>query len=303
MENILLIFICMFLGFLLKKSPHFPNGSHKVLNQFIIHISLPSIALYHIPKIAITSKLWFPIGIAWIGFLLSYLFFSILGKRLGWSRKLIGCMILMAGLGNTSFVGFPVIEAAYGKDAIITGILVDQPGSFLVLSTFAVLVASLYSRGEANYSQIVKKILFFPPFVAFVVACVFNLFSFDFDENLQLVFQKLGNTVTPIALVSVGMQLTFEKHSKHWRFLFLGLFFKIIITPAFFYFLYVFILNGTGYEVKVSLLESAMPPMITAAIVASSYGLKPKLSTMMIGFGIPISFVTLVFWYYIFQTI
>lgn len=295
--------MCLLVGFFLKKSPHFPSGSHKTLNQFIIHISLPSIALYHIPKLALTNQLWYPIGIAWIGFILSYFFFSILGKQLGWSRSLTGCLILMGGLGNTSFVGFPMIEAAYGKEAIKTGILVDQPGSFLVLSTLAIIVATRYSRGATNYGQIFRKILLFPPFIGFVMACTLNIFHFDFPETLQSVFLKLGNTVTPIALVSVGMQLTFEKKSKHWFFLALGLFFKLILTPLFFYILYSRILGGTGFEVKVSLLESAMAPMITAAIVASSYGLKPKLSTMMIGFGIPISFVTVLFWYFIFQTI
>ncbi|HMK06704.1 MAG TPA: hypothetical protein VK476_04185, partial [Flavobacterium sp.] len=63
--------------------------------------------------------------------------------------------------------------------------------------------------------------------------------------------------------------------------------------------LYKTILKGTGLAVDVSIMESAMAPMITSAILASSYGLKPKLSSMMIGVGIPLSFVTLAFWYYI----
>lgn len=126
-----------------------------------------------------------------------------------------------------------------------------------------------------------------------------NVLKFDFMEDLQLVFQRLGNTVTPIALVAVGLQLKIDKRSQHWNFLTLGLLFKLIITPLFFVILYKFILKGNGIEVDVSILESAMAPMITAAILASSYGLKPKLSSMMIGFGIPISFVTLAFWYYI----
>jgi predicted permease len=40
---------------------------------------------------------------------------------------LIGCLILTAGLGNTSF-GFPIIEALYGEEGLKTAILVDQPG-------------------------------------------------------------------------------------------------------------------------------------------------------------------------------
>jgi predicted permease len=63
--------------------------------------------------------------------------------------------------------------------------------------------------------------------------------------------------------------------------------------------LYKIICNAKGLAIDVSIMESAMAPMITAAILASSYGLKPKLSSMMIGIGIPLSFLTLAFWYFI----
>jgi len=79
------------------------------------------------------------------------------------------------------------------------------------------------------------------------------------------------------------------------------LFFKLMLTPLFFLILYRFILKGDGLIVEVSIMESAMAPMITGAILASSYGLKPKLSSMMIGIGIPLSFLTLAFWYWILQ--
>lgn len=299
MDNILLIFVCMFLGFLLKRAAAFPALSYKTLNQFVIYISLPAVALYYIPKLEISSKLLFPLGIAWLGFGLSFLFFTAFSKLFGWSEKLTGCLIIVAGLGNTSFVGFPVIEAVYGKKALETAVIVDQPGSFVVVSTLAILVASMYSRGTTSSAAIFKKILFFPPFVAFAIACFVNVLQRDFPDVLQSVFQRLGSTVTPIALVSVGMQLEFDWKSRHWKFLTLGLFFKLVITPAFFYFLYVILLNGKGVEVQVSILEAAMAPMITGAIVAANYGLKPKLANMMIGFGIPLSFLTLIFWYFV----
>jgi hypothetical protein len=50
-----------------------------------------------------------------------------------------------------------------------------------------------------------------------------------------------------------------------------------------------------AYEV---LMDSDMAPMITASILASSYGLKPRLANMKIGYGIPLSFITLYFWYW-----
>jgi len=61
-------------------------------------------------------------------------------------------------------------------------------------------------------------------------------------------------------------------------------------------------LHGEGVTVNVSIMESAMAPMITGAILASNYGLKPKLSSMMVGIGIPLSFLTLTLWYFILNT-
>lgn len=301
MGNIILIFVCLFVGLLLQRVKDFPQNSHKVLNQFVIYISLPALALYYIPKIQITSDLLYPLAVPWIGFVLSFLFFSILGKKFGWSKKLIGCLVLTGGLGNTAFVGFPIIEALYGKEGLETAIIIDQPGTFVVLATLGVLVASYYSRGTTTTTLILKKILAFPPFVAFTIAALLNVLQYDFVNEMQIVFQKLGDTVTPIALIAVGLQLSFERKSKHWRFLTLGLAFKLFITPAFFAVFYIFILGKSGTIFDISIIESAMAPMITGSILATSHGLKPKLSSMMVGFGIPLSFLTVAFWFWILQ--
>ena len=279
----------------------FPKNGHLALNQFVIYIALPALALYYIPKVTLSKELLYPLGIAWIGFLLSFVFFYFIGKRLGWPNRLIGCLTITAGLGNTSFVGFPIVQALYGDEGLKTAIIVDQPGTFVVMATLGVITAGIFAKGDSNSSEIVKKILLFPPFIAFVIACIMNILKVDFSEHFQTVFQKLGATVTPVALIAVGLQLKIDKRSQHWKFLRLGLLFKLIITPAIFFLLYKIILGGKGLAVDVSILESAMAPMITGAILASNYGLKPKLSSMMVGIGIPLSFLTLAFWYYILQ--
>jgi predicted permease len=90
---------------------------------------------------------YFPLG--WLDWVCSFFVFFLLGKY-GWS-KLTGCLILTAGLGNTSFG--PIIEALYGQEGMKTAILVDQPGTFVVLSTLGIIVATMYSKGEPNHSD------------------------------------------------------------------------------------------------------------------------------------------------------
>lgn len=290
------------MGLGMQRVAAFPKNGHLALNQFVIYIALPALALYYIPKVSLSTDLLYPLGIAWIGFGLSFLFFYTIGKRMGWPNRLIGCLIITAGLGNTSFVGFPIIQALYGDEGLKTAIIVDQPGSFVVMATLGIITAGIFAKGDSKPSDIAKKIVLFPPFIAFVIACIMNVLKVDFNEHFETVFQKLGATVTPVALVAVGLQLKIDKRSQHWKFLRLGLLFKLIITPAIFFFLYKIILGGKGLVVDVSILESAMAPMITGAILASNYGLKPKLSSMMVGIGIPLSFLTLAFWYFILNT-
>lgn len=299
MDSILLLFICLIVGVGFQYLKAFPANSHQTLNQFVISISLPALALFYIPKITISTALLFPLGVAWIGFLLSWIFFATLGKLFGWSRKLTGCLILLSGLGNTSFVGFPIIEALYGQEGLQTAIVLDQPGSFMVMATLGIVVAALYSKGKPSAGGIVRKIVVFPPFLAFVVGISLNVLKIDFPDVLQSVFQRLGATVTPIALIAVGFQLRFGERSKHWFFLGLGLFFKLFITPAIFLLVYRFGFVQNGLPIDVSIMEAAMAPMITASVLASSHGLKPKLANMMIGIGIPLSFVTLCFWWWV----
>ncbi|TDD97369.1 AEC family transporter [Flavobacterium cellulosilyticum] len=301
MYNLILIFVFLLLGIVLQKVKRFPSDIYKVINNIVIYFCLPALALYYIPKIKLDTHLLYPIGVTWISFTTAILFFSFLRARFKWSKKLTGCLILTAGFGNTSFLGFPIIQALYGEEGLKMAILVDQPGTFVVLSTLGVIVATLYSTGNPNGFYIAKKIILFPPFIAFLLACFMNVFHFDFHHYIQFGLLKVGSLMTPLAMLSVGLQLHFDKKSQHWKFLRLGLAYKLLFTPALIYLLYVVILDQHSKMIQVSVMEAAMAPMISASIIASSYGLKPKLCSMMIGFGIPISFVTLIFWYFVMQ--
>ncbi|KOS06220.1 transporter [Flavobacterium akiainvivens] len=299
MDSIILIFICLLAGFGLRFIKNVPANAHVALNQFAIYISLPALSLYYIPKIEISASLIYALGMGWVGFFLSWLFFAGLGRALRWPRRLTGCLIITGGFANTSFIGFPVIEALYGKAGLEIAIIVDQPGTFVAVSTIGVLVAVAYSKGSGSSRDIARKIALFPPFIAFIVGLLLNVFGTDFTDAMQKMLLRLGGTVTPIALVAVGLQLKFERKSKYWGFLSLGLLYKLVLMPLFFLILYRVILGEKTLITTVSVMEAAMAPMITAAILASANGLKPKLAGMMIGIGIPLSFISLAAWYYI----
>lgn len=294
--------MCLLIGVSLQFVKATPNNTHTVLNQFVINIGLPAMALFYIPKLNLGGDLLFPVLMPWLTIGLAIVLFALLGKIFSWSRSLIGCLIMTAGFGNTSFVGIPIIQALYGDEGIKTLMMIDLPGTFVALSTVGILIASLFSRGKTNIKAILKRISSFPPLWAFLVAIVFNLSDLEMPMALDGSFEKLTYTVSPLALVSVGFQLRFEKKSKHWSYLFLGLGYKLILLPAFIFVLYKLLFAKSGMMIDVCVMEAAMAPMITSSIIAASYGLKPRLCNMMVGIGIPLSFLTTAIWYWILNT-
>lgn len=295
MANIILLAVCLLAGIGLKKTGRFPVSTPASLNGFIIHISLPALAILHIHNLKLDSSLILTAAMAWLLFGLAWPIFHFSGKLLKLPPATVGALILVGGLGNTSFVGLPMIEAYFGKEFLGIGIIADQLGTFMVLSTLGILVATLYSSGDASPRMMLRKIMFFPPFQALVLALLLR--PVPFPAWSVFILEKLGGTLTPMALVSVGFQLQFGGLATVLKPLCLGLGYKLLLGPALIYLLYVTLAGASSTITQVTIFEAAMAPMITAGIIAIDHHLDPQLAGMMVGIGIPLSFLTLYFWH------
>ena len=297
MSNLILLFVCLIIGIVLKKSKIIPENFHTSLNAFVINISLSAFSLYYISKIELNSSVIYPVLVVWIGIFAAILFFAGLGKIFGWKSSLIGALIMCAGFGNTSFVGIPLIQAMYGEEGLKTVMLVDQPG-FVALSTVGILVANFYSGSKDSLLKHLSKILKFPPFIAFVIALLLNIFFIEIPKDFDEVLMKLGATTVPLALVSVGSQMQWKKIERKEGFhLFIGLLFKLVLLPLLILVIYKFIFHQSGDVIDICILEAAMAPMITAAIIASAHDLEPKFCNLMVAVGIPLSILTVGIWH------
>jgi predicted permease len=82
-----------------------------------------------------------------------------------------------------------------------------------------------------------------------------NIFNLDFINIVQTGMHSVGSLITPLALISVGLQLNFDSRSAHWRFLGLGLLFKLILMPALFYVGYILILGQHSTMIDVVIMK------------------------------------------------
>jgi len=291
MENFLLILICLLSGVALQKVKSFPKGAHVALNAFIIYFCLPAVAFKFVPFIQFEKAYALPYFSSWIVWLGAWFVFTFLGKHFRWEPKTTATLILMSGLGNTSFIGFPLIEAFYGADFIRIALFADQ-GGFLVLSTVGIATAL---GGGISGLQLLRKMVAFPPFIAFIAALALQLV--DLPVWWEPLMSKLSAPLVPLALVSVGLQLRLGEKYLEGRKWILSLFYKLIVAPLVVGVLYVFLLNDRSVYAHISIVESAMAPMVTAFVLVSQHNLNVALAARIIGVGIPLSLLTTSAWW------
>ncbi len=299
MNNLILLIFCFIAGVLLHRYKRMPINAPAVLNRFIIHVSLPALTLFYVHDVKISSDVGMMVAMVWIFFALATVFFWLIGRWLKLPKSTVGALILTGGLGNTSYFGLPMIEAYYGHQGLATGIIIDQLGSFLVLSTLGITVAGIYSSGRPGVAEMLKRVVQFPPFIALAIALL--LIPVDYPTWLTFVLKRLGDTLAPLALVAVGFQLRLGHLRGNGRNLAIGLAFKLVLAPLVLFLLYVPLLGLHGQWIQVTLFEAAMPPMITAAILATEHDLDPPLATLMVAVGLVISFATLTGWWWVMQ--
>lgn len=301
MNNIVLLLLCFGLGIALRTSGRLPAGAPAALNGFVVNVSLPALTLITVQGLSLQTQVALAALMPWMLFAIGLAFFWGVGRVLHLPRSTTGALMLTGGLANTSFVGLPMIETWYGREYLGVGIVVDQLGSYLVLSTVGILVAGIGRDASASldWRAVARKIAGFAPFVALVVA--FALRPFELPEGVLAVLRRLADTLVPLALVSVGFQLRLSQVRGRIPALAVGLGFKLVLGPALVLLVLVGLLGQTGTVIRVTVFEAAMGPMIGAAIVAMDHDLDPSLVTLMVGLGIPLSFLTLPCWWWLLE--
>ncbi|WP_164121956.1 MULTISPECIES: AEC family transporter [Sphingobacterium] len=303
MVNFFIIVICLFVGFLFRRFKLASRDSYKIVNNWIIYVGLPAIALLYIPKIDWNLGYLFTALLPFFIFGLSYLFFQILQYRIGFSSRTLTTLIIVSGLSNTSFVGFPLIISFFGSEQLKVGVVSDQ-ATFFVLSSFAVLLATNTRTLRLNSNQkwrlILRRIITFPPFLAAVIALVFQ--EVLQQMYFEVFFSSLAATVSPLALFSIGLQLHFQRVHKEMKAISLSLFYKLLFAPAV-ALLIAFVMGWKGVFFQVSVFEMAMPSLVASGIVIQNFGLNSKLANTIIGVSILLGLILSFLWHSVIITL
>ena len=289
-----LIFAMLALGMVFARFEVLPANAAETLNRVVLYLCLPAAVLTYVPRLHMDASL---AGLALTPWLLmgaTLLLAWLAARWLKFPRETFAVVVICVGFGNTSFVGYPMVRALLGDDALPYAVVHDQFGTFMMLSTLGLYLLARFSGGTPpTTAQVLARMGRFPPLWALIAAVLVM------PENpphwIGGALKSVADTMLPLVMLSVGLSIRLRLDPRERIPLALGLALKLLVLPALAVPLSMaFGLHGPMFQVNV--LESAMPTMITAAALAISHQLAPRLAAALVGYSIVIALATLPAW-------
>ncbi|PAF41533.1 AEC family transporter [Helicobacter sp. 11S02596-1] len=291
------VFAFIGLGYFAKTMRMVGNKQSGILLGFLLNFALPAqifTGIYHVElDIKLIAIMLVALSCSLLGGVTMYFFAKKILKREAGTAI---AMAFLATLGNTLFLGIPLIQGSLGQEYANKAILYDQICTAIPLATLTPLVMSFGGKGVFSFRAITMRLSQNPLFLALIAGLFFKLMPFSIGEWIFTPIKQLGASATPVALFAIGVQISLGDIKTEWKNTFFVLLWGMIIVPA----LMFAFMKASGVVIndtwRMALLESAMPPLISSAAVIMRAGLNNRIAVSSVAFGIFASALTIPFW-------
>lgn len=289
-----LVLAMLVLGYLFQRLRVLPDNAAQTLNLVVLYVCLPAAVLRYAPRLHLEPALLGVAAVPWLLLGATVLVVGALSRWLNFRRDEHAVLLLTVALGNTSFLGYPLTRALIGEHALPYAVVYDQFGAFLILSTFGLWVLARYgSDTRPSARDMALRIVKFPPLWALLIG--FSVMPADPPSAIVGALQRLSDALLPLAMLTIGLSVKLALPRDELKPLACGLALKLALMPALAWAL-VPLLGLHGEMARTTVLEAAMPSMVTAGALAIAHQLAPRLAAAMVGYGLLLSLLTLPLW-------
>ena len=285
-SGILVILGMILVGFIIGEKGWFDDKSRGLLAKLVTQVALPCYMLYTITQrftaadlLKMLPALRFP----------ALSMVILLGIATGVARIFAvrqdrrGLFISMFFNSNTIFVGLPINQALFG-DASIPYVLIYYMCNTTFFWTLGTYLIQQDGEGEAQFDlKTSLKKVFSPPLMGFLLGLVLVMLQIKLPAFLASDLQYLGNLTTPLSMIFIGLSVSHVGVKqlvlgKEQLLILLG---RFLVAPL--------LMASIVYWVplpslmkQVFIIQSAMPVMTNAPVVARLYGADSDYAAVMV---------------------
>lgn len=285
-SGILVILGMILVGFVIGEKGWFDDKSRGLLAKLVTQVALPCYMLYTITQrftaadlLKMLPALRFP----------ALSMVILLGVATGVARIFAvrqdrrGLFISMFFNSNTIFVGLPINQALFG-DASIPYVLIYYMCNTTFFWTLGTYLIQRDGEGEAQFDlKTSLKKVFSPPLMGFLLGLVLVMLQIKLPAFLASDLQYLGNLTTPLSMIFIGLSVSHVgvKQLVLGKDQLLILFGRFLVAPL----LMATIVYWAPLPIlmkQVFIIQSAMPVMTNAPVVARLYGADSDYAAVMV---------------------
>ena len=285
-SGILVILGMILVGFVIGEKGWFDDKSRGLVAKLVTQVALPCYMLYTITQrftaadlLKMLPALRFP----------ALSMVILLGIATGVARIFAvrqdrrGLFISMFFNSNTIFVGLPINQALFG-DASIPYVLIYYMCNTTFFWTLGTYLIQRDGEGEAQFDlKTSLKKVFSPPLMGFLLGLVLVMLQIKLPAFLASDLQYLGNLTTPLSMIFIGLSVSHVGVKqlvlgKEQLLILLG---RFLVAPL--------LMASIVYWVplpslmkQVFIIQSAMPVMTNAPVVARLYGADSDYAAVMV---------------------
>ncbi|MBK5126031.1 AEC family transporter [Streptococcus parasanguinis] len=285
-SGILVILGMILVGFVIGEKGWFDDKSRGLIAKLVTQIALPCYMLYTITQrftaadlLKMLPALRFPalsmavlLGIA-----------TAVAKIFAVRQDRRGLFISMFFNSNTIFVGLPINQALFG-DASIPYVLIYYMCNTTFFWTLGTYLIQGDGEGEAQFDlKTSLKKVFSPPLMGFLLGLVLVMLQIKLPAFLASDLQYLGNLTTPLSMIFIGLSVSHVGVKqlvlgKEQLLILLG---RFLVAPLLMASI-VYWMPLPNLMKQVFIIQSAMPVMTNAPVVARLYGADSDYAAVMV---------------------
>ena len=285
-SGILVILGMILVGFIIGEKGWFDDKSRGLLAKLVTQVALPCYMLYTITQrftaedlLKMLPALRFP----------ALSMVVLLGIATGVARIFAvrqdrrGLFISMFFNSNTIFVGLPINQALFG-DASIPYVLIYYMCNTTFFWTLGTYLIQRDGEGEAQFDlKTSLKKVFSPPLMGFLLGLVLVMLQIKLPAFLASDLQYLGNLTTPLSMIFIGLSVSHVGVKqlvlgKEQLLILLG---RFLVAPLLMATI-VYWVPLPSLMKQVFIIQSAMPVMTNAPVVARLYGADSDYAAVMV---------------------
>ena len=291
-DQMIVMFLLLLVGLLCARIGLIDAAFNKKLSLLVLNVAqVASIlaAAMNVGSGVAARELLGVLGISLLVLLFLYALSFLYPLCLRAKKQERGIWQFLATFGNFGFMGFPVVSALLGAQALFYNSLFLIP---MFLLSYSLGIALITGGGKGGFC--LKTALLCPPLLAGVLAAVIVLTGVRFPAAVVTAANTLGGMTTPGAMLVVGASLgmmSLREVLGDWRMYVFALV-RLIAGPVLVWLLLRLFVRDV-LVLRVMVLMAAMPAATNTTMLSLQYGGDEKVASRGVFLSTVFSFLTI----------